>query len=60
MKKIIMTLVVSMIAAVSGFAQYNVTYRNQYGSTIGTSSTSSNYGGGYSTSYRDQYGRCTG
>ncbi len=44
MKKIILTLVVSMIAAVSGFAQYNVTYRNQYGSTIGTSSTSSNYG----------------
>ena len=60
MKKTILIIVACILATFTGYAQYNVTYRNQYGQTIGSSTTSRNYGGGYSTTYRDQYGRSTG
>ena len=59
MKKIILTAVVCLMACVSSFAQYNVNYYNQYGQSIGSSSTRSTYNGA-STSYYDQYGRNTG
>ena len=60
MKKFFATAAICILASVSCFAQYTTTYRNQYGSTIGSSSTSRNYGGGYSTTYRNQYGSTTG
>ena len=60
MKKLFVTAAICILASISCFAQYTTTYRNQYGSTIGSSSTSRNYGGGYSTTYRNQYGSTTG
>ena len=60
MNKIILSIIFCMIATISSFAQYTTTYRNSYGSTIGTSSTRSNYGGGTTTTYSDAYGRTIG
>ena len=55
MKKIIASIVISFMATVSCFAQYNTTYNNKYGGTIGTSSTSRS-NGVTTTSYYNRYG----
>ena len=56
MKKLFVTFVICLTATVSSFAQYNTSYYNQYGSSIGSSTTRSNYGGGSTTNYYNQYG----
>lgn len=60
MKKFFAALAVCMMATVSTFAQYTTNYYNQYGGSIGSSSTRSNYGGGSTTTYYDAYGRSIG
>lgn len=48
MKKLFITMMVAMIA-IAANAQYSTNYYNQYGSSIGSSTTHSNYGGGTTT-----------
>ena len=55
-----MMTLVAVVFAIAAKAQYNTNYYNQYGSSIGSSTTRSNYGGGYTTNYYDQYGGNTG
>ena len=59
MKKLMMTLMVGLFA-ITANAQYNTNYYNQYGDSICSSNTHSNYGDGYTTNYYDQYGGGTG
>ena len=59
MKKVMMTLV-AVLFAIAANAQYNTNYYNQYGGSIGSSTTRQNYGGGTTTTYYDQYGNCLG
>ena len=60
MKKSVFAFVICLMATVSGYAQHTTNYYNKYGSSIGSSTTRSNYGGGYTTDYYDQYGRSIG
>ena len=53
-------MVICLMATVSSFAQYNTSYYNQYGGSIGSSTTRQNYGGGTTTTYYDQYGNSLG
>ena len=39
---------------------YSTNYYNQYGGSVGSSTTRSSYGGSYSTNYYDRYGGSTG
>ena len=55
MKKVMMTLM-AFVFAITANAQYNTNYYNQYGGSIGSSTTKQNYGGGTTTTYYDQYG----
>ena len=48
------------MARASSFAQYTTNYYNRYGSSIGSSTTRSNYGGSSTTNYYNQYGGSTG
>ena len=59
MKKLMMTLMAFMIA-IAANAQYNTNYYNQYGGSIGSSTTRENYGGGTTTTYYDAYGNNIG
>ena len=59
MKKLFITMMVAMIA-IAANAQYSTNYYNQYGSSIGSSTTRENYGGGTSTTYYDAYGNNIG
>ena len=60
MKKLFVTMIVCMMATASSFAQYTTNYYNRYGSSIGSSTTRSNYGGGTTTTYYDSYGSSIG
>ena len=59
MKKLFITMMVAMIA-IAANAQYSTNYYNQYGNSIGSSTTHSNYGGGTTTTYYDVYGNNIG
>ena len=59
MKKLMMTLM-AVVFAIAANAQYNTNCYNQYGSSIGLSTTRSNYGGGTTTTYYDAYGNSLG
>lgn len=60
MKQLFITMIVCMMATVSGFTQYTTNYYNQYGSSTGSARTRSDIGGGYTTNYYDQYGSSIG
>jgi hypothetical protein len=60
MKKYLATLIICLTATVSTFALYNTNYYNKYGSSIGFSTTTSNYVGGTTTKYYDVYGSSIG
>ena len=47
-------------SVIAANAQYNTNCYNQYGSSIGSSTTRSNYGGGTTTTYYDAYGNSLG
>ena len=59
MKKLMMTLM-AVVFAIAANAQYTTNYYNQYGGSIGSSTTHSNYGGGTTTTYYDAYGNSIG
>jgi hypothetical protein len=59
MKKVMMTLM-AVVFTIAANAQYTTNYYNQYGSSIGSSTTHSNYGGGTTTTYYDAYGNTIG
>ena len=60
MKKFILISALFALSSLSVKAQYNTTYSDPYGRTIGTATTQSNYGGGTTTTYTDPYGRTIG
>ena len=60
MKKLFVTMIVCMMATASSFAQNTTNYYNRYGSSIGSSTTRSNYGGSSTTNYYNQYGGSIG
>ena len=55
MKKVMMTLM-AVVFAIAANAQYNTNYYDQYGGSIGSSTTRKNYSGGTTTTYYDAYG----
>lgn len=59
MKRYIMTLIAAIIA-ITAKAKYNTNYYNLHGSSIGSSSTRSNYGVGTTANYYHQYGNNPG
>ena len=58
MKKVLICLLT--IVSLSCSAQITSNYYDQYGRSVGSSTTNSNYGGGTTTTYYDQYGRSIG
>jgi len=50
----------AVVIAIAANAQYNTNYYDQYGGSIGSSTTRKNYSGGTTTTYYDAYGNNIG
>ena len=55
-----MMTLMAVVFTIAANAQYNTSYYNQYGGSIGSSTTRSEYGGGITTTYYDSYGSYLG